>query len=159
MNDANFWIDKFQMESHPEGGYFKETFRSDYSIEHAEILEKRSTLTSIYFLLNQGDVSHLHKIASEEAWYWHAGGEIEIIELDENGDKISTQLGPQSGQFSHVVKAQKWFGSKVHSGDFVLVSCAVAPGFDFEDFKLATWKEIFHLIGKEDEELKTLCLS
>lgn len=140
MNTAQDYIDHFGMISHPEGGYYKETFRSDLLINVEGFDGPRSVCTSIYFLLTEGQESALHRIKSDEIWYHHDGGTLEVLEIDENGNRIVTRLGRNihAGEtLQYVVRAGRWFGSRPMKGaGFCLVGCQVSPGFDFRDFEL-----------------------
>ena len=131
---------KLGMSSHPEGGYYKEVYRNAKSYNFEEFEGERSISTSIYFLLVKGQTSALHRIKSDELWYYHDGGTLEIIELDENGNEIITKLGKNilDGEtLQHVVKAGRWFGARLSpEAEFCLVGCQVSPGFDFRDFEL-----------------------
>lgn len=134
------YIQQLQMKSHPEGGWYAETYRSDQSFSFPGFEGERNVCTSIYFLLEKGQRSALHRIRSDEIWYYHDGDGIEIIEIDENGNEIITALGKkitQGEKLQHVVKANRWFGARLpEHASFCLVGCQVSPGFDFRDFEL-----------------------
>lgn len=137
---SHFYINHFSLLPHPEGGYYKETFRSEKSFQFEGFEEERSICTSIYFLLEKGQTSALHRIKSDEIWYFHDGQTLEIIEIDSNGNETITRLGKDilNGEvLQHVVPAGIWFGARLaaHS-EFCLVGCQVSPGFDFKDFEL-----------------------
>jgi len=137
---AEQYIQLLNMQKHPEGGYYSETYRSSLELDFAGFTGKRSLCTSIFFLLTAGQHSALHRIKSDEIWYHQDGDSIEIIEIDEEGREIITVLGKNlmSGEkLQHVVKAGRWFGARL-SGDaaFCLAGCQVSPGFDFRDFEL-----------------------
>ena len=137
---SHFYINHFSLLPHPEGGYYKETFRSEKSFQFEGFEGERSICTSIYFLLEKGQTSALHRIKSDEIWYFHDGHTLEIIELDSNGNETITRLGKDilNGEvLQHVVPAGIWFGARLaaHS-EFCLVGCQVSPGFDFKDFEL-----------------------
>lgn len=138
MKDAKYWVNQLNLLSHPEGGYYKEMFRSNGVFTPTEIGEKRNYITSIYFLIEAGNVSHFHSIKQDELWYYHAGDPLSvyIINDDEKLDVLKIGPNPEQGEvLQAVVPANTIFGSK-SSGEFSLVSCVVAPGFDFADFKL-----------------------
>jgi predicted cupin superfamily sugar epimerase len=137
---SHFYINHFSLLPHPEGGYYKETFRSEKSFQFEGFEGERSICTSIYFLLEKGQTSALHRIKSDEIWYFHDGQTLEIIEIDSNGNETITRLGKDilNGEvLQHVVPAGIWFGARLaaHS-EFCLVGCQVSPGFDFKDFEL-----------------------
>ena len=121
------------MSPHPEGGWYAETYRSNLMVETAR--GPRPASTCIFFLLAEGQVSHLHRIQSDEMWHFYQGEALEIVELDKDGQLVRTQLDTNAPQ--HLVKAGRWFGSRP-MGAYALVGCTVAPGFDFADFELAS---------------------
>jgi predicted cupin superfamily sugar epimerase len=136
---ASFWVDKLQMLPHPEGGFYKETFRADLHVDGG--WGKRSALTSIFYLLEGEDFSGFHRIKSTELWYHHTGGILLVHEINTEGILKTHQLSAEN-PFA-AIQANSWFASEVASKkDFVLVSCAVAPGFDFIDFELAKREEL-----------------
>lgn len=143
MNAAEL-IRQLRLQPHPEGGYFKETYRSALQIEAGQD-RTRNVSTAIYFLLEGHDRSAFHRIKSDELWFFHQGQPLEIVFI-QNGQLVTVLLGndvargevPQA-----VVPAGVWFGAKVkNSTGFALVSCTVAPGFDFADFELASRQEL-----------------
>lgn len=142
-------IKSLDLHRHPEGGYFKETYRStirlDGDIKQHGFAHTSDLATSIYFLLPSNDVSLFHRIKSDELWYFHLGSGLTLYVLNDNG--LSTlKLGPDvaNGEsFQVVIPANSWFGAKVNTPDsFTLCGCVVAPGFDFVDFELAKRDEL-----------------
>lgn len=138
-------IERFNLESHPEGGFYAETYRSSESIPGKE----RNLLTSIYFLITGDSVSRFHRIQSDECWYFHEGSPLLVHSILPNGEHQITELGLDLSQNEvpfHVVPARTIFGShlKDHEG-YAFVSCAVAPGFDFADFELFSSEELTKL--------------
>jgi hypothetical protein len=133
MKDAQHWIDALALRRHPEGGYFRETYRATFAVTTPS--GQRAASTAIYFLLSAGEISKLHRIRSDEVWHHYDGGTLMIQALEPGGQHVSMTLsgdGPQA-----VVPAGWWFGATVVAGDFVLAGCTVAPGFDFADFEMA----------------------
>jgi len=138
-------IKKLELLPHPEGGYYKEVYRSAETISHDAFAQRfsgeRNFCTSIYFLIEKNNFSALHKIQSDEIFHFYAGDAMEVIEIDEQGNLKSTLVGNKVEQgevFQYTVKAGNWFGSRVaKGGHFSLVGCTVSPGFDFEDFEMA----------------------
>jgi len=122
-----------QMKPHPEGGHYVETFRD------LEGPEGRGFSSSIYFLLQAGEVSAWHRVDAGEHWFWHAGGPL-ALSISEDGNKAYAQrLGPdlRAGQRPQaIVPAGAWQAAET-LGAWTLVSCVVAPGFVFERFELA----------------------
>ena len=137
---SKYYIQHLQLIPHPEGGYYKETYRSPLEITVEGFSDQRSISTSIYFLLEQGQESALHRIKSDEIWFFQDGDSIEIFELDEHNNEVITSLGKnitQGDVLQYVVKAGGWFGSRLKpESSFCLVACQVSPGFDFRDFEL-----------------------
>lgn len=136
MKTSEHWIKKLKLKKHPEGGYYREIYRSAENVSTPR--GKRSESTAIYFLLKYPDVSHFHKIASDEVWHFYAGSELTVYMLDPKTKKLRKRIvGPEC--FSAVVPAGAWFGASVNRpGSYALVGCTVAPGFDFKDFELAS---------------------
>lgn len=135
-------IKKYNMKAHPEGGYYAEIYRSEDIITTKN--GPRNLMTSIYFLLTSHDVSKFHVIESDELWFHHEGADLSIHVLDNNGYK-QLILGNKSvqAQAQHLVTRGKVFGSTVEGDDtYALVSCVVAPGFDFSDFRMLTKDEL-----------------
>jgi predicted cupin superfamily sugar epimerase len=143
--DAQYWIKKLNLLPHPEGGYFRQTYRADLVILREALTPNftgaRAASTAIYFLLDAENFSAFHRIRSDELWHFYAGNSLEIHVIDPNGTYSRLLLGnnPDAGEsFQAVVKAGCWFASRVQNPkSFALVGCTVAPGFDFEDFELA----------------------
>lgn len=142
---AQEYIDHLQLLPHPEGGYYKETYRSAEIIEEDCLPEgfggSRNISTAIYYLLQQGDFSAFHKIRSDECWHFYAGGTLLIHMIDKGGNYNITKIGNDlnNGEvFQFVVPSNTWFASEPAQGTlFSLAGCTVAPGFDFLDFKMA----------------------
>lgn len=163
MSSAPFYIEQLNLLPHPEGGYYKETYRSseEMAVVGTGFSGKRNIATSIYFLLSEAEKSHLHRIRSDEQWYFHDGDILEIIMLHEG--KLTIKLlgrNLENGEELHVtVPAGAWFGSRVKGQTgFVLVSCVVAPGFDFADFELASYKKISREFPAYDTLLQQMCI-
>jgi len=146
--DLEAIVRSLSLSPHPEGGYYRETYRAPLTLPRAALTAAhagdRSASTAIYFLVPRGSFSALHRIASDEVWHFYAGAPLEVVEIDAAGVLRCTVLGNELGDETpqHVVPAGAWFGSRVLEGteargSFALVGCTVAPGFDFADFALA----------------------
>ncbi|QJD78240.1 cupin domain-containing protein [Spirosoma rhododendri] len=143
--NAQEYVQTLQMQSHPEGGYFAETYRSAEMVAGDALPERfggsRAMSTAIYFLLESHHISALHRIQSDEVWHFYDGGPLDVFVIDPAGELYIIRLGRDlsAGEvFQAVVPAGCWFGSKPAVGTaFSLVGCTVAPGFDFADFELA----------------------
>ena len=162
---ARSWIEHLRLEPHPEGGYYRETYRSDLTLDGAALGGgfdgRRSASTAIYFLLTGADVSRFHRIRSDEVWHHQDGSPVTLWILDPSpgGDASpAAAAGPAvpieqatltsappvaggpapTGRPQVVVPAGVWFGATVDDPQgYALMSCTVAPGFDFRDFELA----------------------
>lgn len=140
---AQSLISSLQLIKHPEGGYYRELYRSPENIPLA-VLDKRysvdrSVVTSIHFLLESHDKSRYHRLLSDEFWFFHAGNPVEIFFLTEEQGLTSHVLGPLPLAQQLLIPKNTWFAAQPLSAqdDFCLVSCVVAPGFHFDDFELA----------------------
>jgi predicted cupin superfamily sugar epimerase len=137
-------VERLGLRRHPEGGWFRETHRSGIAVQFDNRYRtvERSALTSIYYLLEGDDFSELHRIRSDEIWYYHAGATLAIYAIDPAAALTVHRLGDATKEagtsFSVAIPAGTWFGARVEGGgDWVLASTAVAPGFEFEDFEIA----------------------
>jgi predicted cupin superfamily sugar epimerase len=121
------------LKPHPEGGHFCETFRDPRTDPSG-----RAASTAIYFLLARGERSHWHRVVAVEVWHWYAGAPLRL-EIHENGARTNVTLGPDlaAGERPQgVVPAGAWQAAE-SLGDWTLVGCTVAPGFEFSGFELA----------------------
>ena len=158
-------VDHYKMLPHPEGGYYKETYRSPEQIDvdalPARFNGNRNFSTAIYFLLEKGNFSAFHRIQSDETWHFYAGQALNIYILQENGVLEIIQLGPEilKGQtFQATVPAGCWFASApADNSAFSFVGCTVAPGFDFMDFELAKANELKAAFPIHAELISKLC--
>lgn len=150
MSAKETLIQKLDLQPHPEGGYFKETYRSPDLISTKGLPDRfpgaRTASTGIYFLLENGNFSAFHKIKSDEMWHFYEGDMIEIFTIKPNGvlEKIKLGRNIENGEtFQALIPAECWFASRVNKkGSYGLVGCTVAPGFDFMDFELANRQEL-----------------
>lgn len=151
-------VQSLNLKAHPEGGFYSETYRSEHSVQN-EKGDERSIVTSIYFLLRSQDVSHFHRIQSDELWFWHEGSPLSVHLLGVNGHEI-LKLGPVTDRDSRpqqLVPSKTIFGSSVDApGNYALVSCVVAPGFDFRDFELFQAEDLLPLFPEAEEIIRKL---
>lgn len=148
--NAEYYISQLQLIPHPEGGFYKETNTSKEWIKQDALPERftgtRCFSTAIYYLLQKGDFSALHRIKSDECWHFYAGDTLLIHVIETNGNYYITKLGnhlDENEAFQLVVPAGAWFGAEpAENTSFSLVGCTVAPGFDFEDFEMADKKTL-----------------
>jgi predicted cupin superfamily sugar epimerase len=142
--NAQYFIDRLGLSPHPEGGFYRVTYTSELTISKNSLPSRfqgdRSACTAIYFLLDGGDFSALHRIAADELWHFYAGSTLVVDVIDPEGNASELLLGEE---FQAVVQAGCWFGARVQDPmGFALVGCTVAPGFDFADFELAKRAEL-----------------
>ena len=142
--NINDIISKLQMLPHPEGGYYKETYRAT-ELTTNKGGNTRNVCTAIYFLLENDNISRFHRIKSDEMWFFHQGEPIEVVSI-QNNELLSITLGNniEKGEVPQaVIPAGVWFASCVKGGKgYGLVSCTVSPGFDFADFEMAKRDEL-----------------
>jgi predicted cupin superfamily sugar epimerase len=123
-------IDKYQLQAHPEGGYFREVYRSEQRLNSPIHNEYRNAVTHIYFLLAKGQISRFHKVLHDEIWNFYAGAPLKLIEFD-GTEVYETIIG--DNDYFKVIKGGVYQAAE-SMGEYSLVGCSVAPGFDFKDF-------------------------
>lgn len=125
-------IQTYDLAPHPEGGWYKETFRSPAKVASPVHGKLRNTATHIYFLLGPDDISRFHRVVHDEIWNFYTGAPLNLISYD--GSTITQKLiGPGCQDLFHVVTGGI-FQAAESTGAYSLVGCTVTPGFDFEDF-------------------------
>ena len=146
-------IEQLDLKPHPEGGYFKETYRST-GLVNADSLDEsyggeRNYSTCIYFLLTSESFSALHRIKQDEIWHFYQGSTIRLHMISNNGEHTEHLIGNNlsNGEVPQfVVPGGYWFAAEVIGEDtYALVGCTVSPGFSFEDFELQSRKELTEL--------------
>lgn len=153
MKTANYWIENLKLAPHPEGGFFKETYRSEGVIPKAVLPEAfsgdRSFSTSIYFLLNENNFSAFHKINQDELWHFYDGVPLTIHVLDPDGNYYMNKLGrniEERENLQVMVNAGCYFAAECNDKTaYSLVGCTVAPGFDFDDFEMPARNRLIEL--------------
>ena len=137
------YIEILGLQPHPEGGWYREVYRSaeQFAPGDGDFPSGRNFCTSIYFLITAGNFSAFHRIKSDETWHFYAGDALEVVELDDLGNLKKTLIGndiENGNLFQCTVPKGAWFASRVNAGgNYSLVGCTVAPGFDFRDFEMA----------------------
>ena len=116
------------LQPHPEGGWFRQVFKSDERVVRVSDHANRAALTTIYFLLVEGTFSAWHRVQSDEVWHWYEGEPLELLTRTS-----STTL--DANQRVHVVRAGEWQAARP-LGAYALVGCTVGPGFEFDDFEM-----------------------
>jgi predicted cupin superfamily sugar epimerase len=135
--------EELDLAPHPEGGWYRQTWRAPVTLTPPGYPAERSTATAIYFLLNPGEHSRWHLVCSDELWLWHAGGPL-ILRLGGCGEDPTTTeeltlgIDLAAGQRPQLlVPGGVWQSAAPAADEAVLVSCIVSPGFDFADFRMA----------------------
>ncbi len=158
-------IQSLNLQPHPEGGYYKETYRSKGHVDSDSLPQNidgdRNYSTSIYYLLCSNDFSVFHRIKQDEVWHFYKGSSITIHMLTKTGaykkqvvgNNISKEEQPQ-----FVVEAGDWFAVTVNESDtYSLLGCTVSPGFDFADFELANKEEMLDQYPNYKGVINKLC--
>ncbi len=163
LKTARDWIQQLALKPHPEGGFFRETYRSFGQVSGAALTPSRkgprAFSTAIYFLLKKRQVSRFHRILSDEIWHFYYGDPLRIHFLFPDGNYAFQDLGVSSRQssFQVIVPAGVWFGASLHSGSrYALLGCTVAPGFDFSDFEMAKRKKLLREYPDNAEIVRAL---
>jgi len=131
-------IERLHLQPHPEGGFYREVFRSGRRVQPFDARPSRSALTLIYFLLVDGGCSRWHRVASDEAWSWVEGDALELFRIDARLEAFTRErLGApaEEREAAAVIAAGDWQAART-TGAYTLVTCAVGPGFDFADFAM-----------------------
>jgi len=127
------------LQPHPEGGFYREIYRSTAQVSPADRRGARAALTTIYYLLPEGTFGRWHQVASDEVWHHYEGGPLELLELNASGQTVLRHvLGPVGGGTEapvYTVSAGIWQAARP-LGQYAFVGCTVGPGFDFADFRL-----------------------
>ncbi|MGB0175807.1 MAG: cupin domain-containing protein [Owenweeksia sp.] len=163
-SDHQYWVEKLGLEPHPEGGFFRETYRSSETISHTALPDRfagdRTYSTAIYFLLTAENFSAFHRIQSDETWHFYKGQGLTVCIIHPDGKYKEIHLGqnPEKGEvFQATVPAGVWFGSKLTQlKGWCLVGCTVAPGFDFADFEMADRAEMTSKFPQHKAIIKAL---
>ncbi len=164
---AHYFVEKLNLQPHPEGGYFAETYRSAEKVDRPHLPSRfsrsRSFSTAIYFLLEGNNFSAFHRIKSDEVWHFYYGQALDVFIIHPEGELEILRIGNdlENGcSFQGAVKAGCWFASRpVSKNGFSLVGCTVAPGFDFADFELAKRDDLTKEYPMHAELITALCRS
>lgn len=162
MKKVDYWVNHLDLLPHPEGGFYKEMYRSSLSVS-ADIMEEglagdRNLATGIYFLITEGNFSAFHRIKSDEMWHFYYGEPliVHVIELSGKYTKLAIGLDIEKGQTPQaLVPAGAWFASE-SLGAYSFVGCTVSPGFDFQDFELAKKAELIREFPHHSELIERL---
>lgn len=161
---AQDYITSLELLPHPEGGFYKETYRSEGKIPVSALQDfggERSFSTAIFYLLQKGDFSAFHKIKSDECWHFYAGQTLLVHVIDKEGKYYCQQLGNDilnGEKFQFAVPANCWFASEpAPDSEYALVGCTVAPGFDFADFEMANKENLLKEYPQHRAIIQRLC--
>ena len=159
MKSVEEIIKKLDLEPHPEGGYFRESYRSNGKI-NKDSLElsydgERNYSTCIYFLLTSGNFSEFHRIKQDEIWHFYDGSPIALHIISKEGKYSCHTIGREIDEGEKpqfVVSGGSWFAAGVvRDESFSLLGCTVSPGFDFKDFELGSREELLSLFPDHEE--------
>ncbi len=161
---ADFWIRTLNLEPHPEGGYFREIFRSEEYIHEDHLPSRynghRNFLTAIYYLLRSGQCSRFHRLQSDEVWHYCTGSPLRLYIIHQNRELETVSLGPDPHQnhvFQFIVPKESWLGAHVtETNSYSLISCIMAPGFDYQDFELGSCSRLLDKFPEHREIIKHL---
>ena len=124
-------IDRYDLLPHPEGGFYKEVYRSRQPVRSSVATADRQAVTHIYFLLTRGQISRFHRVRHDEIWNFYDGSPLRLVTFD--GKTAREQLLGTETAYVGIVEGGLFQGAE-STGDYSLVGCTVAPGFEFEDF-------------------------
>jgi len=157
MFDLNSVIHALDLQPHPEGGFYKEVYRSKMIVRDLVSTKDKSAYTSIYYLLAGKDFSCWHRIKSDETWFFHLGCDVFIYFFDEQNCLQTIALGMESKRLQATIPANTWFAARpAIENAFCLVSCAVAPGFEFDEFEIAKRDQLLKLFGNSAENIQII---
>ncbi len=136
-NRALTLINGLELSPHPEGGYYKEIYRSKTTVHSPHAGAMRNALTDIFFLLLSGQISRFHRVLHDEIWHLYEGAPLVLVDIEANGlEMCEVRLDSCAPvpKYKHCVKGGNWQAA-YSTGEFTLVGCTVAPGFAFDDFQ------------------------
>jgi predicted cupin superfamily sugar epimerase len=153
-SELSYWINQLDLSEHPEGGYYKETYRSE------KRFNGRNLTTNIFYLLPAGIPSRFHRLKYDEFWYFHYGSPLNLYFFNPDGGFERHVLGSdleKGHELSLLVPGGTIFGGEVTEPEsFILVSCNMSPGFEFDDFELLSYDEMYSMFPDYDELIKRL---
>jgi len=142
MKTSREWIEELKLGPHPEGGWFRECYRAPLQVSAPGFTNPRPASTAIYYLLESGNFSALHRLRQDEVWHFYAGSSLTIHMITDDNTYLPVTL-KADGKHQFTVKSGTLFGATVDdSGSFALVGCTVAPGFDYSDLEIPTRDEL-----------------
>lgn len=163
MYTGRYFIEKLGLKEHPEGGYYRECLKSADTVDagsiNTEFDGSRRLWTSIYFLLKDREISRLHRLKSDEIWYYHSGTPVIIHMIGKNGELKRVKLGLdiERGEAPQIlVPKGSFFGAEMDGTGYSLMGCMVAPGFDFADFEMPAREELIASYPQHEFLIKKL---
>ena len=158
------WIEKLNLEKHPEGGYYRETYRCSDLINQDQSLSRypsqRNVSTAIYYLLMNQEFSAFHQLKSDEIFHFYSGSPLEVHLISDRGQYSCLKLGNNLVENENpqlVIPHGYWFGSRVSEpNSYSLIGCTVAPGFNFADFILGKRQELLNLYPEHQQIITDL---
>ena len=167
IHSSKYWVDKLKLNKHPEGGYFKEVYRSNEIISKKGLPLRYSSFrafsTSIYFLLDGKDFSAFHRLKSDELWHFYKGCPLLIYILFPNGKLATVKMGQDHANnevFQFAIPKGAWFAARpADQSAYSLLGCTVAPGFDFDDFELANRETLVKKFPQHSKIITALTLA
>ncbi|MCZ7603441.1 MAG: cupin domain-containing protein [Melioribacteraceae bacterium] len=162
MIPASTLVEKLELQRHPEGGYFKEVYRSDEFIKVEGLPERYSSercfSTSIYYMLEGEQFSAFHKLQSDETWHFYLGSPIVLHLISSEGDYSKIILGQNITEdeiLQYTIPRETWFAAEVKDKNtYSLVCCTVSPGFDFADFEMGDRKTLLDKFQQHQNLIK-----
>ncbi len=164
IKDGTYWIQKLGMERHTEGGFFKETYRTNSFIEKSQLPDefpgKRHLATAIYFLLDKNDHSTFHRLKADEIWHYYAGSSLILYLLHPDGKMETIHLGTdlEAGEKPQaIIKNNTWFAAELKDKrTYGLYGCTTSPGFEYEDFEMGDKKQLLEKYPQHEAILSRL---
>lgn len=132
-------IEKLGLRPHPEGGFFREVFRSGHTVMPSDERGSRAAITTIYFLLTRDTSSRWHRVRSDEIWHLYEGGPLELLEANLDEETLTQHslglVGDGDRNPVHTIPAGRWQAARTNS-EYALMGCSVGPGFEYADFEM-----------------------
>ena len=164
VKNTSYWVKQLNLEAHPEGGFYRQTYKSRETIKQSALPEHfsgdRAFSTSIYYLLPGDTFSAFHKINQDEIWHFYHGSPLNLHIISAEGQYSTVRLGnnPEVGEsFQVIVKAGDYFAARPEQQhSYTLCGCSVAPGFEFADFDMPQRKVLIEQFPQHEAAIKNL---
>lgn len=161
MKRVDDLVQRLELSPHPEGGFYKQTYKDDGKVTGYDgigLNSPHAASTAIYFLMTEGNFSALHRLKQDEVWHFYEGSSLSVHVIEADGTHREIRLGSNldAGEmYQAIVKRGTIFGSCVDEG-YALVGCTVAPGFEFEDFELIPKEELLEAYPEHQQLIEKL---